>query len=545
MLQQIDLIKIYKRKTALVIDDIPDMRGSIRRMLVNFGIERVDTASNGIEAIELCAERHYDIILSDYNLVESKSGQQILEELRHLNLLKNTSLYIMITAETTRSMVFGALEYQPDDYIAKPFNQGSMRKRLDRLVIEKEALNAIYTCMDAKNFDKAIELCDEKIAQKDRMHQRCLRLKALCLLEKNDANKAIDIYRTVLSEREIDWAKIGLGKALIKQNQLNEAEEIFQHLISKNCPSLEIYDHLADIKIAKGEMNNAQELLEQAIAISPTSILRQCKLANLYEDTDEFEKAEQVYKKVIRLGTFSCYDSPAHYLGFARCVSNATKNHTDHDKKKITEAEDTIHRMKKNFPDDELAHIQGDIIVASIYANAGNREESEKRIDVTEATLNSLPEKSPQFALDIAKTFQSIGHSEKAQNILIELYKQYKHDSAICIAIDKISNEPLTELGKDAAIKLNSQGREFFSNKQYDQAIEFFNEALLNYPNSTAVNLNLLLALMWDINTNGNDADKIVKAGKIINKLSYLTPDHDLFERYQTICKSYEKLNQG
>ena len=61
---KIDVIKIYKQKTALVIDDFPDMRGSIRRMLDNFGIISCDTASNGEEAILKCEDKVYDIILA-------------------------------------------------------------------------------------------------------------------------------------------------------------------------------------------------------------------------------------------------------------------------------------------------------------------------------------------------------------------------------------------------------------------------------------------------------------------------------------------------
>ena len=85
-MQRVELIKIYKNKSALVIDDYPDIRGSIRRMLVNFGVHNVDTAVNGEDAIQKCEENNYDIILADYNLGDNKSGQQILEEMRFKRL---------------------------------------------------------------------------------------------------------------------------------------------------------------------------------------------------------------------------------------------------------------------------------------------------------------------------------------------------------------------------------------------------------------------------------------------------------------------------
>lgn len=545
MLQQIDLIKIYKRKTALVIDDFPDMRGSIRRMLVTFGVETVDTASNGIEAIQRCTDNYYDIVLADYNLGDSKNGQQILEELRHLKLLKNTTLYMMITAETTKSMVYGALEYQPDDYLTKPFTQTILQKRLDRMILEKEALLPILDCIDRFDYDKAIQLCDERIAEKDRYEQRCYRLKAKCFFEKHQFKQSKDIYRKVLEEREVDWAQIGLGKCLMALNELDEAETIFQKLINQNCQCLEIYDYMADIQNRKGEVAKAQELLEYAISISPNAILRQRQLAKICEDNDDFERAELAHKKVIRLGNFSCYDSPENYLGLARCISTNIKKSEIKDKKKILEAEEVISRMKKNYQRDESAHLQGDIVTASVYANAGEIEESQKRVAAVESKMSSTPNKSAQLFLDMARTYQSIGQPEKAQKILTDLAEKYKDDPAVCASIDQLSDEPLTEHGKRIAVDLNKQGRDLFTDKEYRRAIGLFGQALLTYPNSIALNLNLLLAMMWEMNANGPNPEHMARAGKIIQKLSYMKPEHALYERYQAICKNHAKLSSG
>jgi CheY-like chemotaxis protein/Tfp pilus assembly protein PilF len=545
MLQQIDLIKIYKRKKALVIDDFPDMRGSIRRMLVNFGVESVDTASNGIEAIERCTENYYDIILADYNMGDSKNGQQLLEELRYSKLLKNTTIYMMITAETTKSMVYGALEYQPDDYLTKPFTQTILQQRLNRLVLEKEAMDEILDCMDRYDFDKAIELCDEKIALKDRYEQRCYRIKGKCFFEKHQYKQSKEVFRKILSEREVDWAQIGLGKSLMALNELSEAEEIFQKLINQDCQCLEIYDYMADIKNRNGEVKKAQELLEHAISVSPNALLRQRQLAKICEENDDFDRAELAHKKVIRLGTFSCYESPENYLGLARCISSNIQKSDIKDTSKIKEAEDVINRMKRTYQRDESAHLQGDIVSATVYANAGNMEESKKRIEIVEKKMDSTPNKSAQLFLDMAKTYQSIGQPEKAQKILIELAEKYKDDPEICQSIDKLSDEPLTEHGKRIAVDLNKQGRDLFGDKEYTRAIGLFGQALLTYPNSIALNLNLLLALMWEINAKGPTPEHMARAGKIIEKLAYMGSDNALYERYQAICKNHAKLSAG
>ena len=150
-MQKIDIIRIYEKKRCLVVDDLTEVRASYKRMLKSFGAIDVDTAANGDEAIQKCETNHYELILCDYNLADSKDGQQVLEELRHRELLKYTTLFIIITAEMSREMVLGAIENQPDDYITKPISQQTMRLRVDRAVIKHENLLANKTAIEEKD----------------------------------------------------------------------------------------------------------------------------------------------------------------------------------------------------------------------------------------------------------------------------------------------------------------------------------------------------------------------------------------------------------
>src|SRR5690606_5041043 len=370
-MQKIDVIKIYQRKSALVIDDYPDMRGSIRRMLVNFGINEVRLAANGNEAIAECENNHFDIILCDYNLGDGKNGQQVLEELRYRRLLKRTTAYMMITAETTKAMVFGALEYQPDDYLTKPFTQTVLQHRLDRLVLEKEELHEINRAVDEQDYDRAIALCDEQIQVKTRYAQKCYRIKANCFLEKHLYPQARAIYEDVIEARPVDWAQIGLGECLIQMGELDEAESLFNELIAQNCLCLEVYDALAQIKTQRGDIAGAQQLLEYASEVSPNAILRQQALAEISEGNGDTERAEKALRKVVRLGANSCYESPENYFKLARCIASQI---TTDDRKRIGDAEEVLDRARRRYRDDDQIRLQADIINAAIYARSGQGE---------------------------------------------------------------------------------------------------------------------------------------------------------------------------
>ncbi|HHJ80906.1 MAG TPA: response regulator, partial [Candidatus Tenderia electrophaga] len=126
-----------KGKKILIIDDFAEMRSNLRNMLIPFDGSDISTAGNGDDAIAHISQNIYDIILCDYNLGEGKDGQQVLEEAKLRGQLPYSTVFLMVTAESTTFMVMGALEHQPDDYLTKPFNASILQKRLKKALDKK------------------------------------------------------------------------------------------------------------------------------------------------------------------------------------------------------------------------------------------------------------------------------------------------------------------------------------------------------------------------------------------------------------------------
>ncbi|MCK5865800.1 MAG: response regulator, partial [Marinobacter adhaerens] len=98
----------FGKLNYLVIDDFENFRLSIRQMLRSCGADTIELVSNASQAIQHCTYNHVDVVLCDFNLGEGKNGQHILEDLRYKKLLKRSSLFLMVTAETSKEMVMGA-----------------------------------------------------------------------------------------------------------------------------------------------------------------------------------------------------------------------------------------------------------------------------------------------------------------------------------------------------------------------------------------------------------------------------------------------------
>ncbi|HEY9063106.1 MAG TPA: diguanylate cyclase [Pseudobacteroides sp.] len=71
-------------KRILLVDDQEDYRIVTQTLLEREGYE-VYTASNGIEAIELVKQQHFDLVLLDYFMPGGMTGEEVVQEIRKFN----------------------------------------------------------------------------------------------------------------------------------------------------------------------------------------------------------------------------------------------------------------------------------------------------------------------------------------------------------------------------------------------------------------------------------------------------------------------------
>ena len=140
---------------TLIIDDFQGMRTMLRDFVRLMGVTRIDTASNGREAISQLSANKYDIVICDYNLGPGANGQQVLEEAKLRNFVGVSTIWVMVTAEKTTDMVMGAAEVKPDDYLLKPINQVLLQSRLEKLIARKQSLGEIEAAIRTQDYSAA------------------------------------------------------------------------------------------------------------------------------------------------------------------------------------------------------------------------------------------------------------------------------------------------------------------------------------------------------------------------------------------------------
>lgn len=535
----IDFSKLH----VLVVDDFENFRLSMRQMLRSMGVGHLDAGASGSAAVQSCTYAHYDVVLCDYNLGSGKNGQHVLEELRHRKLLRRTSLFILVTAETSKEMVMGAREYQPDAYLTKPINQASLSQRLNALLQQRAVLYPINREIDLENLPKAISLCTKLLPQQPRYRTWILKTLSDLYFQVGDYSHARKICEDVLQSRDIAWAKLGLGKVLIAEQRHEEAIQTLQSLVEKQSDLVEAYDLLAQALAATGKLTAAQQMLEKATALSPNAILRQRQLARTAAENQDLDTASAAWRRTVHLGVHSIHDNPEHYLNLGRSLSDLCEDErSEEGQSQASEALRILQALKKRFPESQEAYRQGLLIQARVHSGQGRTKEAGRIVDDM-LNVEDGANMAPDTVLELARTLFTLGQREEAEKQLFDLSQRCPDDRRIQAAIEALLDEPVGFRKRAKARRLNRKGITAFENGDLEAAAGTFREALSLVPRHAALNLNLVQVHLKQLESQPRNTALLDECQVCLANLRNLSPQHQQYRRYQSLQRKVESLS--
>lgn len=112
---------------VLLIDDSKTMRNIQRSVLRQIGIEQVEEACDGQDALNKVAAFNPDLILVDWNM-PNMNGLKFIRAFRKTD--RRTPL-IMVTTEAEKSRVIVAIKAGVNNYVIKPFTPDLLSQRIN------------------------------------------------------------------------------------------------------------------------------------------------------------------------------------------------------------------------------------------------------------------------------------------------------------------------------------------------------------------------------------------------------------------------------
>lgn len=130
-------MNIDKSIRVLIVDDHKSMLRIIRNLLLQIGLENVDEASDGQDALQKLVQNEYGLILSDWNMMPM-TGLEFLQYLRRDPTYRHQNVpFIMITAEAKPENVIEAKKSGVDNYIVKPFNAQTLETKIKAVLMKR------------------------------------------------------------------------------------------------------------------------------------------------------------------------------------------------------------------------------------------------------------------------------------------------------------------------------------------------------------------------------------------------------------------------
>jgi tetratricopeptide (TPR) repeat protein len=527
----------WSRRNFLIVEDFLSFRITLRKMLNSLNIHHIDEASDGEQAVRRMSGKKYDIVLCDYNLGSGKDGQQVLEEVKHLEYIDYSAIFVMVTAENTSEMIMGAIEYQPDDYLIKPFTKDILEKKLKDAVKKKELLKDAAHAIVKKDYEHVIAICNELMAGNPKNLTELLKLKGEALIKIGAYDEAASFYQEILSMGNLPWAMLGLGKVRFLTGQLEEAKDTFTNIINQNDKITAAYDWLARIHEKKGNLQEAQQTLQEAVRISPKVINRQKTLGSIAYKNKDIVTAEHSFKEAVRQGKNSIFKSPSVYTGLAKVYV---------DKGTPEESLKVLGDAGKEFANNAEATVQIAATESMAYKKMNRETDAKKAADKALQLSATLPNKlGTDIELDLAKALFMTGDSESGKAIVRRIVQSNHEDDELIENVQSIfkdlniedQGQKIISSALDEIVTLNNEGVRLVQQGDFDKAIEFFDQAVEQLPDNKIINANAAHALLLYVQKSGSDPSLLKKALKYINNVKNQDPSYKNLENLLSMYK--------
>ncbi|PCJ45114.1 MAG: hypothetical protein COA99_05565 [Moraxellaceae bacterium] len=523
----------YHKMSVLIIEDLAEMRSSMKSMLHNIGVQTLESVNNGEDALKRLRDKDYDLVFSDYELGRGKDGQQILEEVRFNTLVRPSAVFIMVTAAQTQEMVMGALEFEPDGYIAKPVTLELLKTRLVRIIRTKDIFKEINLALDDKDIEGALNACNRLAMEKPKFALPAYRIKGKILIAEERFDEAKDIYETVLGIKRVAWAILGMAKVHFFSKEYEEAQDLLESLAKTKAKYVEAQDWLAKSLEEQGKYKAAQKVLMAAIEQSPKSVRRQQHLARIADKNGDIDTLWKSCRRALALGQNSCFKSVDVVIGLAKSLQPKIKGGSMRDKKLCTtEALNLIETARTKFELTTITAIKCALIEAETLANSGKAEEGKLAYSAAEAIINSAANLTFDDKLDIFNTKLQFESEEVALTYGTELLKAIGNNKRLQTKYHRLIEIYLSNRPDERLAKIKQRGDELLERDDIEDALELYLRAC-GYNNADEdIFLGTLTAIIGRFKKGRPDRKLTMKCDELFKKMLSL-PESD--PRYATI----------
>ncbi|CAH8209568.1 Response regulator VieB [Vibrio aestuarianus] len=361
-------MSMFSKLKVLIADDAPIVIASLRSMLLKLGFrdDNVFHTKSPKACIYAASRESFDIFICDYNFGKGLNGKQTFEELKHYKLLKDDAVFILVTAESSATVVRSIVELKPDEYILKPFNISRLKERISAAISRKRALQRVYSAELQGEAEQGLQACDDLEPFHPEYYYIIQKFRGEFLSKLKRYDKARVVYENTLERKSLDWAKIGLANALKNTGKEYEAAEIINSMLAETPHNSSVRVEAASISLFNKDIPDAIRHLTLASNIVPGNSERELVIANLCLSVGDPAAALERYKYYVEINKETYRNNTFSRLNFIRMHLYALRlEEPDKKEKRLLEVKSLLRELYDGDQNGSLLN-QLELVVAHI-----------------------------------------------------------------------------------------------------------------------------------------------------------------------------------
>jgi len=531
----------FSQLTALIIDPNSSMRANLHNMLNMCHLTKIEHAVSAGTAIRQLKGKAYDIIICEYDLGDGQDGQQLLEDLRHNQIISLWAIYFIVTAERAYEKVVSAAELGPTDYILKPFTADMLLERIVRALDKRAIFQPVHQLIGQSRLHEAVQVCAEGAVSQPRYASDFMRLRAEVHMALGEGQQAEVIYRQLLEMRTVAWARLGLAKALYHQERLNDAENILNELVAENSKYMDAYDWLAKTHERIGQLAQAQQVLQDAVAISPHAVRRLRKLGEVALAAGDAGIAERSFKQVVSKARYSEFRDPEDHVKLVKSL--VTNGDTQ-------QAAAVIRDLQKSMNGNHKMPACSALSSALLHEALGDAERTAQELEAAVAACRESSTMSADMKMVLANTCLANNLAQGASDVMLDVMNNAANGAEMAKAMSVFERHGRTDLAEKIAqesrrqvVDLVSSGADKARQGDYKGAVEAMQAALQKLPDNSQVIFNAAVASLKYLENLGWDHQIGERCRLLIDRLRQQEPANphlsSLTELHRRLMRKY------
>jgi len=248
--------------SVLIVDDHDPMRKSLRRVIDAMGFSEVYECSGGHEAKKTLEKKSVDFIISDL-FMRQGSGFELLEYIRNRPMGSDLP-FLVVTGEASKEEIVKVAHLGAEDYLLKPFQTTDLEKKITRVL--------------TNHFSPPPLIQAQRHAEKKYLD--------------GHFPEAVDAFQAALSlDPHSPRTLHGLGRSLFRMGRPDSAIQTLEKSIATHGSYHKNYAALADIHLARNQIDQAIAAMKKELEIHSKQSARQTQLGLLLLKQGAHEEA--------------------------------------------------------------------------------------------------------------------------------------------------------------------------------------------------------------------------------------------------------------